>query len=123
MRWSVRPADPGDAARIEAFLLTVPEFKGMVSAGEERQIWSWLFSAGSLVHGSYLAEDQAGAVVGHYGNAPGPSGRMTEKSQPDCSASSASTNATAGPRSSCACRRRSFACASMAEGLSSRLGW
>jgi hypothetical protein len=70
--WSIRKADLADAPRVEEFLLTIPEFSGTIFRGEERQIWTWLFAVDGGVDGAYLAEDDAGSVVGHYGSAPWP---------------------------------------------------
>ena len=66
--WTIRNADAGDAAAIEDFLLSVPEFRGTLHAVDQRQIWKWLYSRnGEPVELVLIAENAQGAVIAHYG--------------------------------------------------------
>lgn len=55
---------------MEAFLLSIAEFEGTISEGEEAAIWRWLYERDGRVEGAFLAEDEEGRVVAHYGVAP-----------------------------------------------------
>ncbi len=72
MRWEVRNARADDAAAIEKFLLSIPEF-GTLRPIEQVQVWRWLYSRdGETVKNVLIAENEQGTVIAHYGIAPLP---------------------------------------------------
>jgi hypothetical protein len=66
--WTIRNAGVADAAAIEDFLVSVPEFRGMLQPVEQREVWQWLYSrSGEPIEDVLIAESQKGTVIAHYG--------------------------------------------------------
>jgi GNAT acetyltransferase-like protein len=71
MSLKIVDAEITDGERVEQFMLTVPEFALGVVAGEERNLWNWLYVRGeNQVRSAVIAVTPEGRVVGHYGMSP-----------------------------------------------------
>ncbi|MDB5582196.1 MAG: hypothetical protein JWR80_7372 [Bradyrhizobium sp.] len=67
-RWTIRGARIEDAAEVERFLVSVPEYSETLVANEQREVWRWLYARdGGEVKDVLVAQDAGDSIVAHYG--------------------------------------------------------